>query len=399
MKKVLYFFPENPLERNAGNKTRALQLLHYFKDRKMEVDFMSTNRWLSPWNREDVEEFRQSKLAGSIRLMERKPAKKNLIDYFFSYKIHQTRYRKKFNKNRIGMHSHTTWYSRSAFRELVRQNEYDYIIISYIYWADLIHDIRSFSSAKTIIDTHDFMTSQCRQNKNFQLGPFFEEEISRLRMFDEIWTISVDEQYLFSRFCPGNVRWIPPMLDAAAAPPAASPLANAAGKPYDLLYIASDNPHNLTAARWFFKEVYPRLPEWLRLCVIGKISTHIADYPNVVRIPFAENIGAYYSQSKVAICPILSGTGTKIKVVEAISHGLPVACTTRGTDGLPDRINNGCLTTDDPREFACNIIALLENPGFYQEQANLAAELFFSHFEKNHCYQKLDEVFAIQTFG
>src|SRR3546814_7879664 len=77
------------------------------------------------------------------------------------------------------MHSHTTWYSRSAFRELVWQNDYDYIIISYIYWANLIDDIRSFSNARTIIDTHDFMTSQCQQNKNFQLGPFFEEEINR----------------------------------------------------------------------------------------------------------------------------------------------------------------------------------------------------------------------------
>src|SRR5690606_17716695 len=120
---------------------------------------------------------------------------------------------------------------------------------SYIYWADLIHDIRSFSNARTIIDTHDFMTSQCQQNTNFQLGPFFEEEISRLRMFDEIWTISVDEQYLFSRFCPGNVRWIPPMLD----PPAAPLQTDTAGEPFDLLYIASDNPHNPIAAQWFFK--------------------------------------------------------------------------------------------------------------------------------------------------
>src|SRR3546814_13599943 len=97
------------------------------------------------------------------------------------------------------MHSHTTWYSRSAFRELVWQNDYDYIIISYIYWANLIDDIRSFSNARTIIDTHDFMTSQCQQNKNFQLGPFFEEEINSLKMFDEIWTISVDEQYQIGR--------------------------------------------------------------------------------------------------------------------------------------------------------------------------------------------------------
>src|SRR3546814_3946340 len=78
------------------------------------------------------------------------------------------------------------------------------------------------------------MTSQCQQNKNFQLGPFFEEEINSLKMFDEIWTISVDEQYLFSRFCPGNVRWVPPMPD----PLAASLPENTAGKIHDLIYVA-----------------------------------------------------------------------------------------------------------------------------------------------------------------
>src|SRR3546814_174278 len=175
---------------------------------------------------------------------------------------------------------------------------------------------------------------------------------------------------------------------------AASLPENTAGKIHDLIYVASDNPHNLIAAEWFFKEVHPRLPERLRMCVIGKISAHIADHPNVVKIPFAEDIGPYYAQSKVAICPILSGTGIKIKVVEAITHGLPVVCTTRGTDGMPDKINNGCLTGDDPQEFARNITTLLENPGFYQEQANLAAETFYRHFEKTRCYQKLDEIFA-----
>src|SRR3546814_5805245 len=44
------------------------------------------------------------------------------LDYFFNYKIHQISYRKKFNKSHIGMHSHTTWYSRSAFRELDRKS-------------------------------------------------------------------------------------------------------------------------------------------------------------------------------------------------------------------------------------------------------------------------------------
>src|SRR3546814_4127783 len=102
MKKVLYFFPENPLERNAGNKTRALQLLHYFRDRNMAVDFMSTNLWLSPWNKEDVRAFQRNKLADTIRIMDKTTAQNTPIDYFFNYKIHQISYQKNINKSNIG---------------------------------------------------------------------------------------------------------------------------------------------------------------------------------------------------------------------------------------------------------------------------------------------------------
>ena len=39
--KILYFYPENPLLLNQGNHVRAISLLNYFKDRKIEIDFVS----------------------------------------------------------------------------------------------------------------------------------------------------------------------------------------------------------------------------------------------------------------------------------------------------------------------------------------------------------------------
>src|SRR3546814_16980821 len=94
---------------------------------------------------------------------------------------------------------------------------------------------------------------------------------------------------------------------------AASLPENTAGKIHDLIYVASDNPHNPIAAEWFFKEVHPRLTERLRMCVIGKMSAHIANNTNVVKIPFAKDNGPYYYQSKVAIFQILSGPAQQIK--------------------------------------------------------------------------------------
>jgi glycosyltransferase involved in cell wall biosynthesis len=106
-----------------------------------------------------------------------------------------------------------------------------------------------------------------------------------------------------------------------------------------------------------------------------------------------KHLEPYYGNSKIAICPMLSGTGVKIKVVEALSFGLPVVCNFRGTDGLPNKTNNGCLVTDDPLEFAQNIKTLLSDESLYRQQNNYAKEVFNNNFKTDVVFGLLDEVF------
>ena len=91
---------------------------------------------------------------------------------------------------------------------------------------------------------------------------------------------------------------------------------------------------------------------------------------------------------------MLSGTGIKVKVVEALAAGLPVVCTSRGMDGLPDKIRNGCLVSDEPFEFAKNITALLNDHELYNRQAEAAKDLIVNHFSKRVIYRELDKLFA-----
>src|SRR5690606_21052871 len=120
---------------------------------------------------------------------------------------------------------------------------------------------------------------------------------------------------------------------------------------------------------------------------------YVKDYPNVHKIPFVRNLQDYYEVSKIALCPMLTGTGVKIKVVEALSHGLPVICTSRGVDGLPNKINNGCLVSDEPETFAKNIHYLLDHLEAYLQQSRMGEELFNNFFEKQIVYKKLDNIF------
>lgn len=390
MKNVLYFFPDNIGQQTAGNKTRAIQLLKYFKERGCHVDFVSLKHERPEQGSEQdtIDFLKTNKLADRVHLLQRKPSKKNPLVYFLRYKIFDLFYYWFTYPLRSKIPTFLTVKLKNEFEAILKANTYDYVIISYVTCAGLVANRKLLGNAKTIVDTHDFITAQFKDKRRFNLGATFADEINRLNIFDEIWAISYEEQYVFSQFCSSDVRLVPLMIDVAETD--GKPLAE---KKYDLIYIASDNVHNLRAANWFFDNVYRLLPPGISICVIGLINKSISDRYNIERIMYAPDLDKYYNNAKIAICPMLSGTGVKVKVVEALAFGLPVVCNLRGLDGLPNKQLNGCLATNNPTEFAEHIVSLLSNEAAYLMQSLFAKELFSNAFGKSVIYNELDSAF------
>lgn len=389
MKKVLYFFPDDVAKQNAGNKTRALELLKYFKQRNIAVDFATLQyEGVDRGSTQETVDFIKSNgLAQHVYLLPRKPGKSNPLFYFLRYKLWDLIYYWFTFPLRSDIPTFMTLTLKRAFEGLLRGNQYDHIIISYIYYAELVSKNELLKGAATIIDTHDFITAQFKYRKSFNLGITFQDEIKRLDRFDEVWAISGEEQYVFGQFCKTPVRLVPLMMEPKEL---SSPSTE---KIYDLIYVASNNVHNERSARWFFDQVYPLLPNTVRICMVGGINKVLGERKEAEQITFADDLDGLYAQSKIALCPMLTGTGVKVKVVEALAHGLPVVCTTRGVDGLPNKTLNGCSVTDDARQFAQNIIALINDSRFYNEQSALAARAFDSGFSTQIVYKELDTVF------
>lgn len=386
MKKVLFFFPHNPEHKNSGSKMRALALLDYFSERQFDIDFVGLKSW-DDWEIKSPDGFLNSNVS-NVYLFKEKPEKGNIVRRLFEYKIPSMQF-KRHNKVPSGsIHDYTTYYLKKSFEKLLIQKQYDYIIVSYVYWATLIKDNPHIGFTKTIIDTHDFLTSQHQNDSDLQIGVSFADELSRLNLFDEIWTISTDEHYLFSQFLGAKVKYLPMSFEGGTE----NPVPHEAQE-YDLIYVASDNDNNIRSVRWLFEEVYPNLQESIKICIIGKITSHIPDFANVTKIPFMSDLSSMYKTSKIALCPMLAGTGLKIKVIEALSFGLPVVCTTRGLDGLPNKVNNGCLASDDPLVFAHNIELLIKDQNEYLKHHRQGVDLFRSTFSKLSCYATLDKLF------
>jgi glycosyltransferase involved in cell wall biosynthesis len=72
----------------------------------------------------------------------------------------------------------------------------------------------------------------------------------------------------------------------------------------------------------------------------------------------------------LAVVPVLAGSGTRIKIIEAWAAGLPVISTTIGAEGLPATPGEHLLIADTVDEFLAAIEELVGNPGLAQRLAS-----------------------------
>lgn len=379
MKTLLYFIPFNIMKNNAGAHTRAWELLRAFHENGITVDYVhSTDTWGAPMSEQEFAAMQETGLVRHIYSLQKKP--KGFADLGYSIRYRVRRFFRDLLFQRA-LPDFVTPYNQHQFDEILKQHRYDYIVISYAYWADLIKNNPLTQNARLIIDTHDFLTAQERVWKKFKIGRAFSREMNRLGYFDQVWAISAEEQYLFRQFVDKEVKLIPFCLQEPSVPEGNE-------RDFDVIYVAGNNRHNIKAAHWFFEAVYPLLQPSVRVCVIGGIHKYIPDGENIQKFPHVTDLGSYYSRAKLAICPMLSGTGVKIKVIEALAYRLPVVCSPRGVDGLVNKTKNGCVVVESAKHFEGAIRRLLNDPAFFRETQDQA----ISFFRENHSWEKLIQI-------
>lgn len=365
-KNLLFFFPESPFSKRAGNVLRTNTNLKQLKSLGLNIDLVGVEDYYNSFG--DSPQDIDSAIINDVFVLKTQPPKKKLTLEYWKYKI-----QKKFTKE--NSNQYLTQYLKDNFTALLAQKKYDYIFINYEFWTDLIRD-QDLKGAKTIVDTHDWITlNEFYNNKNLDLGKRFGEEIYNLSLYDKVVTISQDEYFIFKSFLGDNVINIPPSFPENFEDTNTE-------KKYDLIFVGSDNPFNILSINWFIEKVLPLLPKEIKICIIGRICKYVPDHENIEKVFFADDLNIYYHASKIAICPMLKGTGIKIKVVEAMSYGLPVVGTEKAVDGFSDKKNNGCLVSDDEKEFADIIKSLLNNSSDYEKQKDEAILFFKNNFSE-----------------
>jgi glycosyltransferase involved in cell wall biosynthesis len=123
---------------------------------------------------------------------------------------------------------------------------------------------------------------------------------------------------------------------------------------------------NREGLRWFLREIFPRVEEWLprcRLYIVGAepppdLWDWARNNSRIVVVGHAPELQPYLEKACLLAVPLRSGSGMRVKILEAFARGIPVVTTTMGYEGIEATPGEHLLAADDAAGFAASVVRL-----------------------------------------
>jgi glycosyltransferase involved in cell wall biosynthesis len=156
---------------------------------------------------------------------------------------------------------------------------------------------------------------------------------------------------------------------------------------------------NQEAVKWFLDKVWPivrdKSPD-IQLNIAGKNSPNWLnelDNPkeHLHVVGLVDSAERFLKEQEIIIVPLLSGSGMRIKIIEAMAAKKAIVSTTVGAEGIS--IVDECILKDEPQEFADAIISLIDNKGQKEVLEQKAYELACSVYSNKSKVHDLVEYY------
>jgi glycosyltransferase involved in cell wall biosynthesis len=179
-----------------------------------------------------------------------------------------------------------------------------------------------------------------------------------------------ERQKLLLRHPNANIAVIPNGVDTSYFVPketAGTHHSNGQGgtKPTVLFVGSMDYHANVDAVLWFYRVVWPEIarkhPE-VRFTIVGRdpVPEILAIQSDRIQVTgTVRDVRPYYTDAVAAIAPIRTGSGTRLKILEAMAAGVPVISTRLGVEGLDVEDDIHVLLGEDGKETVAAIDRIL----------------------------------------
>lgn len=225
-----------------------------------------------------------------------------------------------------------------------------------------------------------FLDKLVMWNEGRRSAAYLRRKIAR---FDGLQLLSNDDAEVLKarRISHPNTRIF---LPAAAKPKTL--LAHFENRQNEALFIGTLSWHpNEEGLTWYVKNVLPETDPDLHHQVVGggandRLRSILEAPSGLTTHGYVDEIEPFYQSAKCLVAPLLSGSGIKIKIVNALARGLPVVTTPVGVEGFPRGFEAAIAVAETPAAFAREVETLCYNRQAWQQASENAYSYFKTHF-------------------
>lgn len=252
-------------------------------------------------------------------------------------------------------------------KRYVRELEPDIVVVDFLWLAQYIKPLKG--KFRRVLNAHNVESDVFRTTrKSFVFWLPWKiwkrYEARTVRDFDLVLVTSENEKKRFLELNPsGNYLVVPNAVNTSLFK----------FKPYTRrggLVFTGNFSHlpNVDAATFFVKSVFPLIRERaprVQFSIVGSDPpaevTALGKVPGVGVFSNVPDAKPYISSAAVAVVPIRSGSGTRLKILEAFALGTPVVSTSFGAGGLMVDSGKDLIIGDNAESFADAVVSLLNN--------------------------------------
>jgi glycosyltransferase involved in cell wall biosynthesis len=251
----------------------------------------------------------------------------------------------------------------------VQGRQYDLGIVEHFWCAPYYEQIAPVCS-RTVLDLHNIesvLHLRCAEVESGVIGVVhrvFHQAARRLEQqwiprYSSVLAASADDATLVRSFVPdARVTVYPNAIPLVPEPP------HAPGE--SVVFSGNMEYHpNIDAVRYFGAQIWPQLRARHPALVWRLVGRNPGAVSAFTAAPGIEVVGPVadaipeLARSRIAVVPLRTGSGTRLKILEAWAAGLPVVATSIGAEGLPAKHGEHLLVADSPVEFVQAVTRLL----------------------------------------
>ncbi len=290
----------------------------------------------------------------------------------------------------------------SKLAQVLDEEEFDVVHVESIFMTPYVPVVREHSSAKVILRAHNVEHTIWRrvaQSERNPLKRWYLKHLSltlaayeREHLNDYDGVVSITENDARQLREMGCRR---PMLSMPFGIVPESDI-QVGEEPNSMFHIGSmDWMPNLEGVKWFLKQVWPKVHERMPQLTLYLAGRKMPDELLQLETEGVKVLGevpdaAYFIASKqINVVPLLSGSGIRVKIIEAMSVGKAVVTTSIGAEGIGCTDGKDVLIADTPERFVEQLQRCVDDPEFRRQIGRNAAALIAEQYSKEQLTHKL----------